>query len=139
MSNEDEDGPIEDDADLDVDLDADPETADDAEALEALGDDLEEAFEAAGDGEGDAKRSKRAIFSVPIQVVVSVGRAHPTIGDLLNMRRDALLTLDTKIDDPVDIIVGKRVVARGELQEVEDEEGRLCVRLTEIVDLSQPL
>lgn len=88
---------------------------------------------------GSSARHKRAIFSVPVQVVVSVGRAQPTIGELLNMRRDALLQLDTKLDDPVDIMVGKRVIARGELQELEGEEGgRLGVRLTEIVDLSEP-
>lgn len=87
---------------------------------------------------GSNARHKRAIFSVPVQVVVSVGRASPSIGELLNMRRDALLQLDTKLDDPVDIMVGKRVIARGELQELEGEEGRLGVRLTEIVDLSEP-
>lgn len=89
--------------------------------------------------QGSSARHKRAIFSVPVQVVVSVGRASPSIGELLNMRRDALLQLDTKLDDPVDIMVGKRVIARGELQELEGEEGgRLGVRLTEIVDLSEP-
>ena len=90
--------------------------------------------------DGSSARHKRAIFSVPVQVVVSVGRASPSIGELLNMRRDALLPLDTKLDDPVDIMVGKRVIARGELQELDGEEGggRLGVRLTEIVDLSEP-
>lgn len=83
-------------------------------------------------------RHKRAIFSVPLEVVVSVGRASPSIGELLNMRRDSLLELDTKVDDPVDIMVGRRVIARGELQEIEGEDGRLGVRLTEIVDLSEP-
>lgn len=85
-----------------------------------------------------SNRHKRAIFSVPIQVVISVGKASPSIGEMLNMRRDTLLALDTKIDDPVEILVGKRVVARGELQELEGGEGRLGVRLTEIVDLSEP-
>ncbi len=83
-------------------------------------------------------RHKRAIFGVPIQVVISVGKASPSIGDVLNMRRDTLLPLDTKLDDPVEIMVGKRVIARGELQELENGDGRLGVRLTEIVDLSEP-
>lgn len=87
---------------------------------------------------GRAGRQNRAIFSVPVQVVVSVGAARPTIGELLAMKRDTLLQLDSKLDDPVDIMVGKRIVARGELQELEDSEGRLGVRLTEIVDLSEP-
>lgn len=87
---------------------------------------------------GAAARHKRAIFGVPVQVVVSVGRANPSIGELLNMRRDALVPLDTKLDDPVDVMVGKRVIARGELQEIEGGDGRLGVRLTEIVDLNEP-
>ena len=89
-------------------------------------------------GRSDSSRVKRAVFGVPIPIVISVGRASPSIGDLMNMRRDTLIPLDTKIEDPVDIMIGKRVIARGELQELEDEEGRLGVRLTEIVDLSEP-
>jgi len=78
--------------------------------------------------------SRRAIFSVPVEVVVSVGKARPPIGELINMRRDAILVLDRRIDDPVDIRIGDRVIARGELQELEDGTGRLGVRMTEIVD-----
>tara|TARA_R110002096_G_scaffold50380_11_gene132269 strand:- start:4 stop:399 length:396 start_codon:yes stop_codon:yes gene_type:complete len=78
--------------------------------------------------------SRRAIFSVPVEVVVCVGKALPPIGELINMRRDAIIVLDRRIDDPVDIRIGDRVIARGELQELEDGSGRLGVRMTEIVD-----
>ena len=40
------------------------------------------------------------------------------------------------MDDPVEIYVGRKLIARGELQELEDEGGRLGVRLTEIMDLN---
>lgn len=79
-------------------------------------------------------QSRRAIFAVPVEVVVSVGKARPLIGELINMRRDAVIMLDRRIDDPVDIRIGDRVIARGELQELEDGSGRLGVRMTEIVD-----
>ena len=81
----------------------------------------------------DGTYSVDGILSVPIEVVVSVGKAQPLIKDFLNMRRDSLLVLDSKIDDPVEIRVAGRTIARGELQEVPDEEGALAVRLTEIV------
>lgn len=81
---------------------------------------------------------RRAIFDLPVDVVVAVGRARPKVKDLLQMRRDSLITLDAKLDDPVEILVGKRVIARGQLQEVEGEPGQLGVRLTEIVDVSDP-
>ena len=79
---------------------------------------------------------RRAIFAVPVDVVVSVGHARPAIGELLAMRRDMVLPLSSRMDDPVEILVGERVIARGELEELDDEGGRLAVRLTEVVDVS---
>lgn len=79
---------------------------------------------------------RRAIFSVPVEVIVAVGHARPAIGELLAMRRDMVLPLSSRIDDPVEILVGDRVIARGELEELGDDSGRLGVRLTEVVDVS---
>ncbi len=79
---------------------------------------------------------RRAIFSVPVDVVVSVGHAQPAIGELLSMRRDMVLPLTSRMDDPVEILVGDRVIARGELEEMGDDSGRIGVRLTEVVDVS---
>ena len=79
---------------------------------------------------------RRAIFSVPVDVVVSVGHARPVIGELLAMRRDMVLPLSSRMDDPVEILVGDRVIARGELEELGDDVGRLGVRLIEVVDVS---
>lgn len=78
-----------------------------------------------------------AILSqVPIEVTVSVGRARPLVRDLLRLDRDAVLALDRRIDDPVELYVGDRLIARGELQELEgNKEGLLGVRLTEVIDL----
>ncbi len=74
--------------------------------------------------------------AVPIEVTVSVGRARPLIRDLLNMGENAVLTLDKRIEDPVDLYVGEQLVARGLLEEMEgDRAGQLAVRLTEIADL----
>ena len=79
---------------------------------------------------------RRAIFSVQVDVVVSVGQARPVIGELLAMRRDMVLPLSTRVDDPVQIMVGDRIIARGELEEMGDDSGRLGVRLTEVVDVT---
>ncbi len=80
-------------------------------------------------------KRRRAIFTVPVGITVAVGRAKPLIGELLNMRREAIIPLDTKINDPVELWVGEHMIARGELQEMEDGSGRLSVRLTEVVEL----
>ena len=82
---------------------------------------------------------RRSIYSIPVNVQVTIGRAHPTISELLQMKRDSLIRLNSKIDDPVELCVDNRVIARGELIESEDEEGGIGVRLTEIVDVSEDL
>ncbi|MEM7522243.1 MAG: FliM/FliN family flagellar motor switch protein [Pseudomonadota bacterium] len=84
-------------------------------------------------------RRKKAVLGVPIEVIVAVGRARPLLSELVNLRRDSVLPLDSKIDDPVEIMIGDRVIARGELQEIDSTSGRLGVRLTEVADLSQSL
>lgn len=84
----------------------------------------------------EAGMHRRAIFSVQVDVVVSVGQARPVIGELLAMRRDMVMPLSTRVDDPVQVMVGDRVIARGELEEMGDETGRLGVRLTEVVDVT---
>jgi len=85
-----------------------------------------------------SNRHQRAIFDLEVDVVVAVGRARPKVKDLLQMGRDSLIALDAKLDDPVEIMIGKRVIARGQLQELDDKPGQLGVRLTEIVDISDP-
>lgn len=78
------------------------------------------------------------LHHVPVEVTVAVGRARPTIGDLLALGEGAVLALDRKLDDPVEIYVGDRLIARGELEDLGDEGG-LAVRLTEIADLQSGL
>jgi flagellar motor switch protein FliN/FliY len=73
---------------------------------------------------------------VPIEVMISVGKAHPLVRDLLKLDKDAVLPLDRRVDDPVELYVGDRLIARGELQEMEgDQAGQLAVRLTEVANL----
>ena len=78
--------------------------------------------------------------AVPIEVTVSVGKAKPMIRDLVMLGQNAVLELDRKVDDPVELFVGDRLIARGTLEEVQDDDsGKLFVRLTEVVDLKSGL
>ncbi len=94
--------------------------------------------------EAPAEPAQRAIrggafLGVPIEVTISVGKARPLVSELVELRRDSVLTLDSSIDDPVELYIGDRLIARGELQELGDESGRLGVRLTEVADFSNEL
>lgn len=74
--------------------------------------------------------------AVPIEITVSVGKARPLVRDLVMLGANAVLTLDKRIDDPVDLFVGDKLIARGMLEEGEEKEsGQLVVRLTEIINL----
>lgn len=75
---------------------------------------------------------------VPIEIVVSVGKARPLVKDLLQLGENAVLPLDRKVDDPVELYIADKLVARGQLEEAEDgTPGQLTVRLTEVADMPQ--
>lgn len=77
---------------------------------------------------------------VPIEITISVGKARPLVRDLLRMKRDSILPLDRRVEDPVELYVGDKLIARGELTEMEgDPNGQLAVRLTEVIDLQNGL
>jgi len=88
------------------------------------------------DGTGGAGH----LGAVPVEVTVSVGRARPLIRDLLKLEEGAVLPLDRRLEEPVELYVGNRLIARGELQEMDGAQaGQLAVRLTEVADLSDPV
>lgn len=109
-----------------------PASADDSIVMGLDDDDAAPALEKNTPSEG----LQRAIFNVPIEVVVAVGVARPLIGDLLEMGRNHLMPIDSKIDDPVELRVKGNVIARGELTQVPDAENQLGVKITEIVSMA---
>ncbi|MFK7939536.1 MAG: FliM/FliN family flagellar motor switch protein [Roseovarius sp.] len=88
----------------------------------------------------ETKDTSNPFSSVPIEITISVGKARPLIRELLKLGQDAVLPLDKRVDDPVELYVGDRLIARGELEEVEgDTPGQLAVRLTEVANLQDGL
>lgn len=84
--------------------------------------------------------SSNPFSQVPIEITISVGKARPLIRDLLRLSRDSVLALDRRVNDPVELYVGDKLIARGELTDVEgDPGGQLAVRLTEVADLHNGL
>ncbi|MGI3164018.1 FliM/FliN family flagellar motor switch protein [Pseudooceanicola sp. 200-1SW] len=92
------------------------------------------------DDSADPQSRGNPFTVVPIEITISVGKARPLIRDLLKLTRDSVLPLDRRVEDPVELYVGDRLIARGELEEMEGENaGQLAVRLTEVSDLSGEL
>jgi flagellar motor switch protein FliN/FliY len=71
-----------------------------------------------------------AMFDVPVKVSAVLGRARMEVGDLLKLGPGAVLELDRKVGEAIDIYVNDRLVARGEVVLVEDKLG---VTMTEII------
>lgn len=74
-----------------------------------------------------------ALFSLPIAIAVSIGRTTTTVEQLLTLTPNTILPLDTSIDDPVELLVGGCVIARGSLVELADGSG-IGVEITELID-----
>lgn len=81
----------------------------------------------------------KSLMGVQIEITISVGKTRLALSELVKLESDSVLQLDSKIEDPVDVYVGDRLIARGELEEVDGESGHLGVRLTEVADLSEGL
>ena len=87
----------------------------------------------------EESRADTAFTTVPIEITVSVGRAHPTVKELLKLSKGSILELDKSLEDPVELFVGNRLIGLGALEVVEaGEQSQLAVRLTEVVDLQAP-
>ena len=69
------------------------------------------------------------LTEVPLQVEVRVGSAHLSLGDLLKLRTGMVVTLDRKVGEPAEILVGDKVIALGQVVLVGNELG---VRVTDI-------
>jgi len=86
----------------------------------------------AGDSD-DTSRSAadlEAVFDVPVQVSAVLGRARMDVGELLKLGPGAVLELDRKVGEAIDIYINNRLVARGEVVLVEEKLG---VTMTEII------
>jgi len=70
------------------------------------------------------------VMDLPLEVTVRLGQTRILIRELLRLDKNSVLELDQGADEPLDIVVNERVLARGE---VVDIEGRLGIRITDIV------
>ena len=75
-----------------------------------------------------------AVYEIPVQVSAVLGKASMQVSQLLKLGRGAVVELDRKVGEAIDIYVNNRLVARGEVVVVED---RLGVTMTEIIKTTE--
>lgn len=86
---------------------------------------------------GEAARSEPvtvndldAVYGIPVEVAAVLGKATMPVSSLLKLGRGAVIELDRKVGEAIDIYVNNRLVARGEVVVVEDKLG---ITMTEII------
>jgi len=107
---------------------------DDMAAAMAAQDEPEEVY--ADDGKGQiTARELEAVYDIPVQVSAVLGKTSMQVSQLLKLGRGAVVELDRKVGEAIDIYVNNRLVARGEVVIVDE---RLGVTMTEIIKADRP-
>ncbi len=75
-----------------------------------------------------------AVYDIPVQVSAVLGKATMQVSQLLKLGRGAVVELDRRVGEAVDIYVNNRLVARGEVVVVDDHLG---VTMTEIIKMDR--
>jgi flagellar motor switch protein FliN/FliY len=73
------------------------------------------------------------ILKIPVTVQVVLGSTTMPVASLMKLGRGAVVALDQRVGEPVNVVVNGRVVARGEVVVVDEASSRFGVSLTEIV------
>jgi len=71
------------------------------------------------------------ILDVPLQITVNLGRTKMLIKELLQLGQGSVVELEKMAGEPMDVFIGERLIARGEVVVVNEKFG---VRLTDIVN-----
>ncbi|MCJ9429555.1 flagellar motor switch protein FliN [Kordiimonas marina] len=101
---------------------------------EELSDDATRAPELAQKEDGQIRTAQELepVFDVPVRVQAVLGKSTLEVSQLLKLAPGAVVELDRKVGEAIDIYVNNRLVARGEVVLVEDHLG---VTMTEIIKL----
>ena len=73
---------------------------------------------------------------IPVTVQIVLGTATMPVANLAKLGRGAVVPLDRRVGEPVDVVVNGKVVARGEVVVVDEDNSRFGISLTEVLDNS---
>lgn len=72
------------------------------------------------------------VFSVPVEVQVMIGSTKMLVSELMALEKNSIVTLNSKIGDPVDMLVNGTKVATGELEVMDNDPEKICIRITQL-------
>ncbi|MCK5042160.1 MAG: flagellar motor switch protein FliN [Sphingomonadales bacterium] len=83
-----------------------------------------------GDDDSHSATELEPVFDVPVNVQVVLGKSYLEVSQLLKLGPGAVVELDRKVGEAIDIYVNDRLVARGEVILLDENLG---VTMTEII------
>ena len=78
-------------------------------------------------------RNLEMVMRIPVTVKIVLGSATMPVANLMRLGRGAVIPLDRRIGEPVDVVVNGRIVARGEVVVVDEGNSRFGIKVTEVV------
>lgn len=102
----------------------------DLQDVEGQQQDGEQQSETTADAQLRISRELEAIYDIPVQISAVLGKADMQVSQLLKLGRGAVVELDRKVGEAIDIFVNDRLVARGEVVIMEEKLG---ITMTEII------
>jgi flagellar motor switch protein FliN/FliY len=87
----------------------------------------------AGEEAPTAARNLEMVMRIPVTVKIVLGSATMPVANLMRLGRGAVIPLDRRVGEPVDVVVNGRVVARGEVVVVDESTSRFGIKLTDVV------
>ena len=119
-------------------------STDHSEGLAQSLEELAAAFTARRDTEGEDSARPNAprdaahpnlemVMRIPVTVQVVLGSATMPVANLVKLGRGAVVALDRRVGEPVDLVVNGRIVARGEVVVVDEDSSRFGISLTEVL------
>ena len=71
------------------------------------------------------------VINVPLAVTLRFGQRHLTLREVLALTTGSLVELDRQVEEPVELVLGERLIARGEVVIVDGNYG---LRVTEVIE-----
>ena len=71
-----------------------------------------------------------AVYNIPVKVSAVLGKTSMKVSQLMKLNKGAIIELDRKVGEAIDIYVNNSLVARGEVVVVDDKLG---ITMTEVI------
>lgn len=83
-----------------------------------------------------ANDSFALLHDVDVRVSVELGRTNMKLKDVMNLAEDSVVTLNRMVDEPLDVLVNGKLIAKAE---IISENGRFAMRIVELANAKAPL